>query len=148
MIRNSAFCVSCVLASNAWVWSETHTLIIYSLSLKGQERFGGMTRVYYKEAVGAIVAFDVTRVQTFEGVAKWKTDIDSKVFLPQDDAPIPCVLIANKCDLTPTYLRPKDEMDQYCSNNGFIGWFETSAKENRNIDASIRFLVEIGRAHV
>ena len=38
-----------------------------------------MTRVYYKEAVGAFVVFDVTRVGTFEAVAKWKSDIDSKV---------------------------------------------------------------------
>jgi small GTP-binding protein len=40
--------------------------------IAGQERFGNMTRVYYKEAVGAFVVFDVTRVGTFEAVAKWK----------------------------------------------------------------------------
>ena len=45
----------------------------------GQERFGNMTRVYYKEAVGAFIVFDVTRVSTFEAVQKWKHDIDSKV---------------------------------------------------------------------
>ncbi len=45
----------------------------------GQERFGNMTRVYYKEAVGAVIVFDVTRVSTFEAVQKWKQDIDSKV---------------------------------------------------------------------
>lgn len=50
----------------------------------GQERFGNMTRVYYKEAVGAFIVFDVTRVSTFEAVQKWKHDIDSKVI---------CVLI-------------------------------------------------------
>lgn len=38
-----------------------------------------MTRVYYKEAVGAFVVFDVTRVSTFEAVQKWKKDIDAKV---------------------------------------------------------------------
>ena len=47
--------------------------------LAGQERFGNMTRVYYKEAVAAFIVFDVTRVSTFEAVAKWKADIDSKV---------------------------------------------------------------------
>ena len=36
-------------------------------------------KVYYKEAVGAMVVFDVTRVSTFEAVEKWKNDIDAKV---------------------------------------------------------------------
>lgn len=61
----------------------------------GQERFGNMTRVYYKEAVGAFIVFDVTRSSTFESVAKWKQDLDTKVQLP-DGSPIPCVLLANK----------------------------------------------------
>ena len=61
----------------------------------GQERFGNMTRVYYKEAVGAFIVFDVTRGSTFESVAKWKQDLDTKVQLP-DGSPIPCVLLANK----------------------------------------------------
>lgn len=62
---------------------------------KGQERFGNMTRVYYKEAVGAFIVFDVTRSATFDAVIKWKQDLDSKVQLP-NGSPIPCILIANK----------------------------------------------------
>jgi GTPase SAR1 family protein len=53
-------------------------------------------QVYYKEAVGAFVVFDVTRVSTFEAVTKWKSDIDSKVNIPGTDNPIPVVLLANK----------------------------------------------------
>ena len=54
-----------------------------------------MTRVYYKEAVGAFVVFDVTRSQTFDAVTKWKTDLDTKVTLA-DGSSIPTVLLANK----------------------------------------------------
>ena len=32
-------------------------------------------------------------------------------------------------------------MDEFCKEKGFVGWFETSAKENINIDESARFLV-------
>ena len=53
------------------------------------------TQVYYKEAVGAFVVFDVTRASTFEAVQKWKNDLDSKVSLP-NGAPVPVVLLANK----------------------------------------------------
>jgi len=45
----------------------------------GQERYGNMTRVYYREAVGALVVFDVTRASTFDAVLKWKDDLNSKV---------------------------------------------------------------------
>lgn len=70
------------------------------LSLSGQERFGNMTRVYYKEAVGAFIVFDVSRVATFDAVVKWKNDLDTKVQLP-DGSPIPCILLANKvCKLS------------------------------------------------
>jgi Ras-related protein Rab-32 len=57
-----------------------------------------MTRVYYKEAVGCFIVFDVTRGSTFEAVTKWKTDLDNKVQLP-DGNPVPCVLLANKVSL-------------------------------------------------
>jgi Ras-related protein Rab-32 len=59
-----------------------------------------MTRVYYKEAVGAFIVFDVTRAATFDAVVKWKQDLDTKVQLP-DGSPIPCVLLANKVSCHP-----------------------------------------------
>ena len=51
------------------------------------------------DAIGAFIVFDVTRPQTFDAVNKWKYDLDSKVFLP-NNSPIPAVLLANKCDQT------------------------------------------------
>ena len=66
----------------------------------GQERFGQMTRVYYKDAIGAFIVFDVTRAATFDAVAKWKKDLDLKVELP-DGNNVPCVLLGNKvCQLS------------------------------------------------
>jgi Ras-related protein Rab-32 len=57
-----------------------------------------MTRVYFKEAVGCFIVFDVTRGLTFEAVTKWKTDLDNKIQLPNGN-PIPCILLANKVRL-------------------------------------------------
>ncbi|XP_008573122.1 PREDICTED: ras-related protein Rab-32-like [Galeopterus variegatus] len=100
-----------------------------------------MTRVYYKEAVGAFVVFDVSRGSTFEAVLKWKSDLDSKVHLP-NGSPIPAVLLANKCDQKKDSAQNLPQMDQFCKEHGFTGWFETSAKDNINIDEAARFLVE------
>lgn len=100
-----------------------------------------MTRVYYKEAVGAFIVFDVTRSATLDAVVKWKQDLDSKVQLP-DGSSIPCVLLANKCDQHKEGLvNSPSKMDEYCKEKNFSGWFETSAKENINIEEAARFLV-------
>lgn len=95
--------------------------------LPGQERFGNMTRVYYKEAVGAFIVFDVTRSATFDAVIKWKQDLDSKVQLP-NGSPIPCILIANKVDLYPAWC---------IISNSFYFFFKK--KYNNNNDLSFMF---------
>ena len=78
--------------------------------------------MYYKEAVGAFVVFDVTRQPTFDAVSKWKNDIDSKVFI-NDDQPIPVVLLANKCDLAKEGpIKNNEQMNKFCEEKGFCGW--------------------------
>ncbi|XP_061169027.1 ras-related protein Rab-32-like isoform X3 [Saccostrea cucullata] len=123
-------------------WDADTIVRLQLWDIAGQERFGNMTRVYYKEAVGCFIVFDVTRASTFDAVVKWKSDLDSKVQLA-DGSPVPCVLLANKCDQAKEGLvNNSNQMDDFCKEKGFIGWFETSAKENINIDDSARFLVQ------
>ncbi|XP_064787204.1 ras-related protein Rab-38-like isoform X2 [Oncorhynchus masou masou] len=101
-----------------------------------------MTRVYYREAVGALVVFDMTRASTFQAVLKWKRDLDSKVALG-NGRPIPAVLLGNKCDQMSTGLCSKlPKLENFTRDHGFVGWYETSAKDNTNIDAAIMCLVE------
>ncbi|XP_068143821.1 LOW QUALITY PROTEIN: ras-related protein Rab-32 [Drosophila tropicalis] len=122
-------------------WDANTIVRLQLWDIAGQERFGNMTRVYYKEAVGAFIVFDVTRSGTFDCVSKWKEDLDSKVQLP-DGSAIPCILLANKCDQEKQGIVTQPEkMDEYVRENGFAGWFETSAKENINIDEAARALV-------
>ncbi|MCL4146543.1 UNVERIFIED_CONTAM: hypothetical protein GTU68_053389, partial [Idotea baltica] len=122
-------------------WDDNTVIRLQLWDIAGQERFGNMTRVYYKQAVGAFIVFDVTNAKTFDAVTKWKTDLDTKVTLP-DGSSIPTVLLANKCD------QPKEgvvsnpsRMDDFCRERNFAGWFETSAKENINIDEATKFLI-------
>ena len=99
-----------------------------------------MTRVYYKEALGAIVVFDLSRPATYDAVVKWKRDIDEKVSLP-DGTKIPVILLANKKDLASISSLPVP-IDQFAKDHGFTAWFETSAKENHNIEEACRTLVQ------
>lgn len=119
-------------------WDDKTQIRLQLWDIAGQERFGNMTRVYYKEAVGAVVVYDANRMPTKEAVKKWKNDIDNKVTLK--DQPIPCILLANKEDLLQGEL-DKKAMDAFCAENGFEGWWATSAKTGKNVEKAIHQLV-------
>eukprot|EP01111_Echinosteliopsis_oligospora_P003793 TRINITY_DN1596_c0_g1_i1.p1 TRINITY_DN1596_c0_g1~~TRINITY_DN1596_c0_g1_i1.p1 ORF type:complete len:249 (-),score=48.79 TRINITY_DN1596_c0_g1_i1:113-751(-) len=120
-------------------WDAKTNVRLQLWDIAGQERFGHMTRVYYKEAVGAIVVYDVTRPATFEAIRKWKTDLDENLSTPE--RPLPVVLLANKCDLMEQRLE-QAKMNAYVKDHGFISWFETSAKEDINITKAVAALVQ------
>ncbi|XP_031160185.1 ras-related protein Rab-38 [Sander lucioperca] len=121
-------------------WDQRTVVRLQLWDIAGQERYGNMTRVYYREAVGALVVFDMTRLSTFQAVLKWKGDLDSKVAL-SNGTPVPAVLLGNKCDQRS--LCPKlPKLENFSREYGFVGWYETSAKDNTNIDAAITCLVK------
>ncbi|KAK3093752.1 hypothetical protein FSP39_019700 [Pinctada imbricata] len=110
-------------------WDETTKVNLQLWDIAGHERFGHMTRVYYKYAPA-----------TFDTVAKWLSDINSKVMLA-DQSPVPVMLLANKCDLEESYVDSL-RLEKYCQEHGLIGWFPTSAKNDSNIDNAMKCLVK------
>ncbi|CEG81054.1 hypothetical protein RMATCC62417_15298 [Rhizopus microsporus] len=99
----------------------------------------------FEEIEALYVNMDV-KPQTFEGVTRWKKDIDAKVALPDawGGGQIPVILLANKTDLIQEgHGQPVNpaELDSFCREHGFIQWFETSAKDNSNIEEATRCLV-------
>jgi Ras-related protein Rab-32 len=120
-------------------WDDETIVSLQLWDVAGHERFGTMTRVYYKYAIAAIIVFDVTRPSTFEAVVKWRDDINSKVALPNGE-PIPLLLLANKCDLPGVHI-DTDALDKFAAEQGFSGWFASSALNNTNIDEAMKFLI-------
>ncbi|XP_046625874.1 ras-related protein Rab-32-like isoform X1 [Neodiprion virginianus] len=120
---------------------DPHTKINLQLwDIAGHERFGYMTRVYYKYALAAALVFDISRIATFQSVKKWLVDLREKITLP-DGSNIPVVLLANKCDIEHSAI-PNEQIVKFCKENSIGSWYITSAKENVNIDEAIRYLVE------
>lgn len=70
-------------------------LISIIFTLLGQERFTWMTRVYYKDAHGCVIMFDLSNKNSFINSLKWKKDVDAKC-TQLDGSPIPCMLLGNK----------------------------------------------------
>merc|ERR1712154_548999 len=120
------------------------TLKVQLWDIAGQDRFIGLAPTYYRHAVAAIVAFDITSAVSLQNAKKWKTDVDDKVFLRNGDN-IPVVLFANKWDLieeNPKKQQYSDkELDEFCHENSFIGWFSMSAKNGMNVKKGINDII-------
>jgi len=120
------------------------TLKVQLWDIAGQDRFIGLAPTYYRHAVAAIVAFDITSAVSLQNAKKWKTDVDDKVFLRNGDN-IPVVLFANKWDLieeNPKKRQVSDtQLDEFCHENNFIGWFSTSAKSGMNVKKGMNFMI-------
>lgn len=126
-------------ALKALDWDDKTVVNLQLWDVAGHERFGTMTRVYYKYAIAAIIVFDLTRPATYDAVLKWREDLNSKVVLANSE-PIPVILLANKCDL-PDANVDKEKLDKFVKDNNLVGWFATSARENVNIDVAMKKLV-------
>uniref|UniRef100_A0A8C6WNF8 Ras-related protein Rab n=1 Tax=Neogobius melanostomus TaxID=47308 RepID=A0A8C6WNF8_9GOBI len=124
-------------------WDARTVVRLQLWDIAGQEQTRNMSRVFYKGARGALVVFDVTKLATLESAAQWKQDLDSKVSRDSGE-PIPTLLLANKCDLMEQSERDRmaPSLDEFCKDNGFTGWFETSAKGGVNIEEAMTFLIQ------
>jgi len=104
------------------VWDDKSDVQVQLWDLGGQDRFKGLTRVYYQNAVGAIMVFDCTNEESMIQTKGWKADLDSKV--TWNGKPIPVVLFANKIDQpVGEFMKDRSVLDDLCDEHGFIGWY-------------------------
>jgi len=87
-----------------------------------------------------MLVYDITRPDTRDTIAKWKKEIEEKVTLPNGQ-PLPTILLANKADLKTKEL-DKLEIDAFCASLRFVGFHETSAKENTGIKEAVENLIK------
>ena len=60
----------------------------------GQERYRAITAVYYRGAVGALVVYDITKMETFENLNKWLGELAEHA-----DSAARIMIVGNKTDL-------------------------------------------------
>ncbi|OWZ20916.1 Rab21/Rab5 family GTPase [Phytophthora megakarya] len=94
----------------------------------GQERFHALGPIYYRDADGALLVYDITDAESFRKVRTWVRELRRIV---GDDISI-CIA-GNKSDLHRNRKVPEDEATRYAASVG-AAHFDTSAKLNRGLE--------------
>ena len=91
----------------------------------GQEKFRSMASLYYKDAVAAILVYDVSNPETLESLDYWINELNNNA----DNKNIIFSIAGNKCDL-PNDLKKisNSEGKNFCKEKNVPIFNETSAK--------------------
>jgi small GTP-binding protein len=93
----------------------------------GQERFRAISKAYFRNAVGAILVFDITNADSFEDLAGWLHDLEALA------APNACIILAaNKNDLAGKRQVGSAEIKAFAERH-HLEVIETSAASGENI---------------
>lgn len=120
---------------------EVKTITIDNVNIKlqiwdtvGHTQFQTVTKIYYNGANGVIFVYDCTDEKSFSNIKEWVEKID---LLVNDVAK---VLVGNKCDNLDKKI--SSEQGQNLAKELGLTFFETSAKNNINIDSTFRYIAE------
>ena len=112
---------------------------IFITDTAGQERFRSLTKMFYKGADGILIGFSLTEAKTLESVNYWINEINQNC---SKEYPISLVLFGNKCD-DKENIQVKPEKIEEIKNKYNLMYFETSAKDNINIQNVFEYLTKI-----
>ncbi|KAH7816108.1 Rab7a2 [Monocercomonoides exilis] len=99
----------------------------------GLERFQSLGVAFYRGADACVLVYDVTVPKSFYNLEGWK---DEFLFqgAPQDPEHFPFLVIGNKTDLEDSRAVSTKKAEGWCRSNGSMTHFETSAKDNTNVE--------------
>lgn len=94
----------------------------------GQERFHALGPIYYRDADGALLVYDITDAESYNKVKKWVKEL--RKIVGND---ISIAIAGNKIDLEKNRSVNEEEAKEYAASVGAIH-FHTSAKANKGLD--------------
>lgn len=102
----------------------------------GQERFRTITSTYYRGTHGVVVVYDVTTPDSFANVKRWLHEIETNCENVQR------ILVGNKLDEPTRRVVSETEAKRFADSIK-INYFETSAKENLNVEQMFQCITEL-----
>eukprot|EP00878_Enallax_costatus_P001655 GHUV01001807.1.p1 GENE.GHUV01001807.1~~GHUV01001807.1.p1 ORF type:complete len:207 (+),score=38.84 GHUV01001807.1:185-805(+) len=101
----------------------------------GQERFQSLGVAFYRGADCCVLVYDVNSTKSFENLDTWRDEFLIQA-QPRDPENFPFVVLGNKIDEDDGKSRQVSEKKAkaWCSAKGNIPHYETSAKEDINVE--------------
>jgi Ras-related protein Rab-18 len=102
----------------------------------GQERFRTLISAYYRDALGAILVYDVTNKKTFENLETWLKELE----LHGTKSNIAKIIVGNKTDMPNREVSREDGI-RFAKKHRTL-FLETSAKTNENVRTAFEEVVK------
>lgn len=112
-----------------------HIIKIHLWDTAGQERYKSITSAYYKGAKGAMVVYDITKIETFNHLEKWMKEIREL-----SDKKINLIMCGNKSDRNDERTVDTEKAKEKAEEFG-IPYMETSALDSSNVEEAFRMLL-------
>ena len=106
----------------------------------GQERFQSLGVAFYRGADCCVLCYDVNTPKTFENLENWRDEFLIQAS-PGDPDTFPFVVLGNKTDVDAGEGPPRvseKKAKSWCTSKGAIPYFETSAKEDVNVEEAFQ----------
>ncbi|GAX82915.1 hypothetical protein CEUSTIGMA_g10341.t1 [Chlamydomonas eustigma] len=112
---------------------KTVTMQIWDTA--GQERFQSLGVAFYRGADCCVLVHDVNNAKSFEALDNWRDEFLIQAS-PQDPENFPFMLLGNKIDVDGGNSRTvsKKKAEAWAQSKGGLPYFETSAKEDVNVE--------------
>ncbi|KAL5195357.1 Ras-related protein Rab7 [Glycine soja] len=128
----------------------------------GQERFQSLGVAFYRGADCCVLVYDVNVMKSFDTLENWHEEFLKQLVCahdiqelshsyanPPDPRAFPFILLGNKIDIDGGNSRVVSEKKakDWCAAKGNIPYFETSAKEDYNVDAAFLCIAKAALAN-
>jgi len=104
----------------------------------GQERFRTITQAYYRGAMGILLVYDVCDDKSFQNIRTWMRNIEQHA-----NEQVEKILLGNKCDQPKDKQMVTEEQGQELAKEFGIQFFQTSAKNNINVDQAFTTIARL-----
>ena len=111
---------------------------VFITDTAGEERFRSLTKMFYKGADGIFIGFSLLEPKTLKSINYWIEQINENC---SKEYPISLLLIGNKSD-DKENIQVKQEDIEEIKKKYDLTYFETSAKDNINIQNLFEYLIK------